>query len=79
MEKYRVNESVIVTKILNELKYNKRLIYNWRKLFVLDTEKKNLRKFLENEVKDLIESVQKEDISLNPIEAICNRLPSLSL
>lgn len=70
MEKYRVNESVIVTKILNELKYNKRLIYNWRKLFVLDTEKKNLRKFLENEVKDLIESVQKEDISLNPIEAI---------
>lgn len=66
-----LDESIIVTKILTELKYNKRLIYNWKTLFDLsEIEEKNLRKFLENEVRTVKKLVESDGVELGKIGAL---------
>ena len=52
-----VNENIVATKILNELKYNKRMFYNWSTWFKGDKEESLLnvlRKNIDNIKNELI-------------------------
>lgn len=70
MEKISINNEILATKILNELKYNKRLLYNWTTWFDEPTEQ-NLRKKLKLEIENLVSDINNgREIKLQGVDAI---------
>ena len=71
MEIKSINEEILATKILNELKYNKRMFYNWPIWFGGDKEE-NIREVLVSEISNIKEELLKGILNpkLEEIEAI---------
>lgn len=66
-----INAEILATKILNELKYNKRMFYNWPIWFRGDKEE-NIREVLVSEISNIKNELLKGTLNpkLKEIEAI---------
>ena len=68
-----VNEKIVATKILNELKYNKRMFYNWSAWFSGDKEENLLDMLISR-----ISAIKKELIS-QTIEPCLDEIKAVSM
>lgn len=68
-----INKTILANKILNELRYNKRYMYNWVQWFgVVEGDFTEIRKFLEVQIEKVIKEIEYStfDVEQCAIDAI---------
>ncbi|AUW95700.1 RNA-directed DNA polymerase [Streptococcus pluranimalium] len=70
IEKFKNHDKeILINKILNEIKFNKRLIYNWSDWFDSDSQS-DVRKFIKSEIDIVLKTLQQKTFSVGKIDAI---------
>lgn len=73
MKNYEIE--ILINKILNEFKYNKRYVYNWKKWFGVHKGymDDNIRVFLKDKIKIVYQMIENNDFKYD--EEDCDSIP----